>query len=482
MFGFHRPGRAAPATKTAAPRRIHGFEQLEPRTMLAAAGLSGLVAHPLAVTPANGNGLGYVTPAEISHAYGFDQVPAPANGATANGAGQTIAIVDSSDDPTIAGDLQVFDQANNLAAPPSFRKVDQTGGTNYPAVDPNWTPEIAIDVEWAHAMAPGANILLVETNTGNLSDLLAGIDYARNQPGVSVVSMSWDESEFSQEAALDSYFTTPANHQGVTFVAATGDTGAPASWPAVSPNVLAIGGTTLQTLDAQGDYRSESGWSGGGGGFSLYESEPSYQNNVQHSGSRTIPDVAYDADPNTGFMIYSSTGPGAGWSIYGGTSIATPQWAALVAIANQERTAAGYGTLRNAEADAYLLPASDFHDVASGDNGFTAGPGYDLVTGRGTPYANRIIHDLSGGVIKATEPAAKAAGISAAAARSILAAARSHVAATDHVLSTVVPEGTSQAPTTAPPATPKAPAPPPVRSSGSAASAAWLDGVAPDAR
>ena len=171
---------------------------------------------------------------------------------TPTGAGQTIAIVDAYDDPTIATDLQTFDAQFGLPNP-TFTKVNQTGGTQYPPTDPNWVIEIALDVEWAHAMAPGANILLVEANSDQLSDLLTAVNYASSQPGVSVVSMSWGCSEFAQETQLDSYFTTPAGHQGVTFVAATGDNAAPASWPATSPNVVAVGGTSLKTLDSDGN-------------------------------------------------------------------------------------------------------------------------------------------------------------------------------------------------------------------------------------
>ena len=221
----------------------------------------------IATTP----GAAPYTPAQISHAYGFDQLKPLSNGLTPTGAGQTIAIVDAFDDPTIAADLQTFDAQFGLPDP-TFTKVNQTGGTQYPPTDPNWVIEIALDVEWAHAMASGANILLVEANSDQLSDLLTAVNYASSQPGVSVVSMSWGCSEFAQETQLDSYFTTPAGHQGVSFVAATGDNAAPASWPATSPNVVAVGGTALKTLDSTGTYRSETGWNFGGGGPSAFRS------------------------------------------------------------------------------------------------------------------------------------------------------------------------------------------------------------------
>ena len=156
--------------------------------------------------------------------------------------------------------------------------------------------------------------------------------------------MSWGGGEFSSESRYDSYFTTPSGHGGVTFVASSGDSGSPVGYPAISPNVLSVGGTTLN-LNSQGGYSSESGWSGSGGGISAYESQPSYQKGVvtQSTIYRTNPDVAYDADPNTGFPVYDSYNNPASspWGQWGGTSDAAPQWAALIAIADQGRALAG---------------------------------------------------------------------------------------------------------------------------------------------
>jgi subtilase family serine protease len=283
-----------------------------------------------------------------------------------------------------------------------------------------------LDVEWAHAIAPGANILLVETASDQLTDLLAGVDYARHQPGVSVVSMSWGSSEFSQETTLDSYFTTPAGHAGVTFLAATGDGGAPANWPAVSPNVVAVGGTALLTFDATGTYRYETGWSCSGGGVSLFESAPAYQRGAVANFGRSAPDVAWDADPMTGFAIYTTTtdsGP-PGWTVMGGTSAATPQWAALVAIANQGRAVRGAAPLQSMPAALYQLPSSDFHVVASGSNGLPCGPGYNMVTGLGTPYANRAVQGLVASTSAATpvSPIGSAGNLAKPAAKSHITA------------------------------------------------------------
>ena len=387
--------------------RVCGLERLEPREMLSAAGLAAIHVQPTAARMADDSGVFGLSPAHVAHAYGFDQL------GTLAGTGQTIAIIDAYNDATITSDLNTFDNQFSTPSRPltlqpgQFQVVNQLGQVvnprapkSLPPTSPrgdDWTVETSLDVEWAHAMAPGAKILLVEANSDDLNDLLTAVSSASDAPGVSVVSMSWGSSEFPQETQLDGYFTTAAGHGNVSFVAAAGDSGTPGIWPAYSPNVVAVGGTNLLT-GASGNYRMEIGWNFGGGGYSQFEREPSYQAGVQASRVRTIPDVAYDADPNTGFAIYDSLDPyvpGGGWDVIGGTSAGTPQWAALLAVANQQRAASHLPALRAAPADLYQLPSTDFHDVTAGFNGFNAGPGYDLVTGRGTPYANRIAQALA---------------------------------------------------------------------------------------
>ena len=202
---------------------------------------------------------------------------------------------------------------------------------------------------------PARNILLVEANSASLTNLMDAVNEARNAAGVSVVSMSWGGSEFfgwngtefTGQTQYDPYFTTPTGHQGVTFIAAAGDSGvySGVQWPASSPNVLSVGGTSLYTQDKSGTYYTETSWSGTSGGFSQVEDEPSYQATVQNTGVRTIPDVAYDADPNTGFAVYDSVADQGyvGWQEVGGTSAGAPQWAAIIAIANQARVLAARG-------------------------------------------------------------------------------------------------------------------------------------------
>jgi subtilase family serine protease len=400
-------------------------EQLESRQMLSAAVASATVHYDSKILKyaANAAAIQGFSPAEIRHSYGFDRVSL-ANGAVAGtGQGQTIAIVDAYNDPNIVNDLAVFDAQFGLSAPPSFSIVNQSGGSALPSVDTGWAGEISLDVEWAHAIAPQANIVLVEANSSSVSDLMAGVNLARNLPAVSTVSMSWGGSEFetfggaefSSQTDYDPFFTTPAGHQGVTFVASAGDTGvrAGAQWPSTSPNVLSVGGTSLYTADSIGSYSSEGSWSGTSGGFSLYEGMPTYQNvAAAGAGVRVTPDVTYDGDPNTGFAVYDSLPDQgySGWQEVGGTSAGAPQWAALVAIANQSRAIAGKATLDGptgtlpALYSAYGAPGtagytnytSYFNDIVDfGRRRNGASEGYDILSGLGSPHAPSIVSLLT---------------------------------------------------------------------------------------
>jgi Subtilase family len=401
MSPAHRYGSTSCRSSVSRIRLL--IEELEVRTVPSAG--PAAVATPALTFPFPTGGF---TPYQIRHAYGFDAINFTKRTTVVpgNGAGQTIAVIDPFDDPQIANDLAAFDSAFGIPAPPSFQEVGQTGGPVPTQTNEGWAVETSLDVEWAHALAPGANILLVEANSDFLTDLFAGAQFAATQAGVSVVNMSFGSGEFQTEASYDSMFTTPHGHQGVTFVASTGDTGAPGEYPAYSPNVLAVGGTSL-TLDAAGNYASETGWGSGagqpgsGGGQSLVEREPAFQMSVQHSGMRQIPDVAFDADPNTGVPICDTLGFSGqtGWFQTGGTSFAAPAWSALMAIGNQGRVLAGKGTLldRQAAKALYGLPAGDFHDIVAGNNGYPAGPGYDMVTGRGSPLAAKVVAGLVSG-------------------------------------------------------------------------------------
>jgi len=345
-----------------------------------------------------------LSPSQVRQAYGINQVMF--GSVTGDGTGQTIAIVDAYDYPTISTDLHNFDVAFGLPDPPSVTRVNETGGSTLPGTDPSgkgndWEIEEALDVEWSHAMAPGASIVLVEASAADDPDLIAdAANTARNLSGVVAVTMSFGETESATETSDDQYFTTPSGHAGVTFLASTGDSGEPGCYPAFSPNVIAVGGTTLN-IDSSGNYLSESGWSDSGGGISAYETQPAFQKGVvtQSTTQRTIPDVAFDADPNTGVSIYDSYdyGTSAPWLAVGGTSVASPCWAGIVSVVDQGRTLAGSGSLDGSTKtlpQIYALPASAIHDITTGNNGYAAGVGYDLVTGRGSPVANILIPKL----------------------------------------------------------------------------------------
>ncbi len=288
-------------------------------------------------------------------------------------------------------------------------RVNENGGTSLPATDSTggWELEESLDVEWAHAIAPGAKILLVEASSTGMNDLLQGVSYAASH--ANVVSMSWGGSEFSGQTSYDSMFSK----SGVAFVASSGDSGAPISWPASSPNVLAVGGTQL-TLTSSGAWSAETGWSGSGGGPSAYENQPTYQKGtVTSTTMRANPDVAYNASPSTGYAVYDSvpySGTTYGWLQVGGTSAGAPQWSALLAIADEGRVAARQAPLNSTNPqqvmDILYQNPGDFHDITSGTStgspNYTAGPGYDYVTGLGSPMANLVIGSLEGSTTTST--------------------------------------------------------------------------------
>jgi subtilase family serine protease len=312
-----------------------------------------------------------LSPATIKSVYSFP------TSATA-GAGETIAIVDAYDDPTAESDLAVFSSQFGLPACTTangcFSKVNQTGGTSYPRSNAGWALEISLDIQWAHAIAPGAHILLVEANSNSFTNLLAAEDYAKTH--AQYVSNSWSGSEFSGESSYDSHFV----QSGVSFFFSSGDSGLPAEYPSASPNVISVGGTTLN-FSRTGQFLTETGWSGSGGGCSAYEPATSAQRGFASFGqvgcgsSRGTPDVSLDADPASGVSVYDSTRYQGqrGWFQVGGTSASCPMWAAR---------SADQGAVVNS---AYVYGNNiTFRDITSGNNGASALNGYDLVTGRGS--------------------------------------------------------------------------------------------------
>ena len=255
--------------------------------------------------------------------------------------------------------------------------------------------------------------------------------------------MSWGTNEYYGEWDDNSVFLTPTGHINETFIAASGDQGAwtGPTFPSVSPNVLAVGGTTL-TLGSGNTYGSESGWSDSTGGFSGLDngfryslSIPSYQVATLTAdgldyGIRTTPDVSFNADPNSGVAVYDSVNYDgqSGWFEVGGTSAAAPAWAGLVAITDQGLALAGKGTVstNQLQTELYSLPSNAFHEITTGFNGYSATPGYDLVTGLGTPVANVLVPDL----LSASGISASASVFSAASTAS--SSASSHANSNQH--------------------------------------------------
>jgi subtilase family serine protease len=331
----------------------------------------------------------------------MDAISFAANGQSiqGTGAGQTIAIVVADHNPFLSSEVKAFDSTYGLPVAPLVQ-VNLAGART----DDGWAEEEALDAEWAHVMAPGASIMVVEASSDSVGDLMTAVNFARQVPGVSVVSMSWGSGEFRGQTAYDTFFTTPAGHAGVTFVTASGDSGGRfgAQWPASSSKVVAVGATSLQ-VDALGNILSETTWPDSGGGLSLIVPEPAYQAAVQRSGRRSTPDLALDGDPNTGVPIYviSPRSGGSYWLNIGGTSLSAQLFAGIVAVADQGRALRGEGPLDGPTQTLphlYAASANDFHDVTSGSNGFRAVPGYDLATGLGSPKAALLTADLVAGV------------------------------------------------------------------------------------
>jgi hypothetical protein len=475
------------------------FEPLEDRRLLAVWPMRPAVGHAAptdilvgAAAPDASPSTSQLVPEQVREAYGLDAYNASGavtnnisfGGVAGTGAGQTIAIVDAYDDPDAVSDLATFSSTYGLPAfggsGPAFQQLTENGNavsrtvgnSNYVPPDPSgelngsnndWELEESLDIEWAHAMAPLANIDLFEATTASYTDLNTAVQYAAATTGVVAVSMSWGGSETSQTLS-DSIFITPSGHLdsdnilgGITFLAAAGDSGAYAAntssispqYPADSPNVVAVGGTTL-TVNQNGaeySYGGETSWGnntssgtagGGGGGVSVGEAQPSYQalivhstqsavvsstyssNNGQYSSPhRTYPDVSADAAGSV-LVFDSYSTAGNEWAVEG-TSLACPLWAGMIAVADQGRSIEKLGSLYgNSQTlpELYTLATGSsystfFNDVNTGNaNGPPSAttnprapsyspsanydPTYNLATGLGSPKAAALIPQLVG--------------------------------------------------------------------------------------
>lgn len=369
-------------------------------------------------------------PDQIRAAYGIQ----PLLNRGLNGAGRTIVIIDAYGSSTISSDLALFDSRWGLPAPPSFVVETPFGPPATPpdqATADGWSGETSLDVEWAHAIAPAANIVLVEAYSDSDADILNATQWVSDHNAGDVLSQSYGEAEQCMDPSLltqqDRLFAKMSK-QGITLFASSGDAGAAqytcdgsayfkaVSTPASDPYVTGVGGTTLIADGTTGRYQSESAWNettlygdaaASGGGVSVAYSSPNYQGLVERNSMRTVPDVSYNAAIFNGVIVAWN---GAFYR-FGGTSAGPPQWAALVAIADQLE----HGRIGQINQALYSTHGSGlfFHDVTTGDNsipnlkpylgarygtpihGYNAGRGYDLVTGLGTPIAATLVPYLA---------------------------------------------------------------------------------------
>lgn len=361
-----------------------------------------------------------------------------------NGAGRTIVIIDAYGSPTIASDLQNFDAVMGLPNP-SFTTITPAGSPPpFDINDPNqfgWSVETTLDVEWAHVTAPGANIVLAVAPSNNDSDILNTLTYVVDHHVGDVLSQSYGEAEACMDPSLlatQHQEFAKAAAEGMTVFASSGDSGASqpscdpnstaalfaASTPASDPLVTGVGGTTLTADTSTGAYQSETAWTEpfgcnppavalidvncSGGGFSTLFSRPGFQASSNKSSKRGVPDVAYNAGVSGGVLIFSATinvalgfpADAPIFFIIGGTSAGSPQWAGLAADGDQlaGRSLGDINPALYATSQAKSQYSAAFHDIKVGNNdvaeisgGFNAGPGWDPVTGLGTPNAASLL-------------------------------------------------------------------------------------------
>jgi subtilase family serine protease len=411
--------------------------------------VSGPSTPPDCVVPNSKETLICYSPAMIRAAYNYSATFA---GITLDGTGQTIAIVEAYGSPTMVpttspdfstSDLAIFDRTFAIPDPPSFTIVCPTLGCPVFSDAQNdevmWAIETSLDVQWAHAMAPGASIVLVVAATGAASDINAAVQSAITLPGVSVISQSFGQPESLIRSGNAEVVQAHANYEqaqlhGITVLASAGDLGATngsmranATYPASDPLVTAVGGTEglpyPAGLLASDGYGGEQVWNevdrmdgiihATGGAVSFLFPLPSFQQGLNLT-SRTIPDLSYNAAVNGGVLVHISAAllGRSGWFVVGGTEAGAPQWAGIIAMANQMSALMGEEPLGYINPALYALAqgstaANDFHDITIGNNqlsgtliGFSATPGYDLATGWGTPNVASLVPDLVNAVNK----------------------------------------------------------------------------------
>lgn len=377
-------------------------------------------------------------PAAIRAAYGLDAPIA----AGFDGKGQTIVLIEAFGSPTMGTDLAIFDAIFGLPAPPSLTQIQMPGSTPFDITDDNqvsWALETSLDVQWAHAMAPGAKLIVVAAKDNGAISLLAAQNYAVDHELGQVMSLSFGGSEVDLPRPVLNVFEHTyhrARQHKMTVIAAAGDEGSTnanadgtlkpfpnVGYPASSPHVTGVGGTSLffgtaTDADPNGTYQGEVVWNeqqagrgATGGGVSVRFKMPHYQKTAlpgsilkAANGLRAVPDVSYTAGTAGGVIVATTFLGGPAFFAVGGTSVGTPQWGAIVAIANQM----GGQPIGSLNSRLYLLGGAGLlpgftHDVTIGNNsvfgvpGYSALQGFDLVTGWGTPKGGLVSLLLSVG-------------------------------------------------------------------------------------
>jgi subtilase family serine protease len=390
-------------------------------------------AHPSALTVRPGaipSGEGY-GPSTFQAAYGLTAASA------ADGSGTTVAVVDAYNDPTAASDLATYRAAAGLPALTSgqFTQYNQTGATSpLPATAPtddDWTLEESLDVDMVSAICPLCKIDLVEATNDSGTGLYIAEETAATTLGAHYISNSWGGSESSTDLTYDSeYFGV----SGTVYTASAGDSAYSGGviYPATSPHVVGVGGTSLDTASNSRGY-TESVWEtssteGTGSGCSSNEPQPSWQAALSVitavCSQRLDNDVAADADPNTGAAVYDTTNGNGGWNEVGGTSESSPMIASVFALAGNN------GNGGNNAADSIYTHTSNLYDVTSGSNGScsssilcTAKTGYDGPTGWGTPDGLTAFQSNSttGNTVTVTNPGSQTSTVGTAASLQISA-------------------------------------------------------------
>ena len=337
------------------------------------------------------------TPQQIRIAYGINNITVPGNQL---GAGITVAVIIAYTYPNLQNDFNIYCTRFGLPLQ-TLNRVTMPGATQ----NSGWALEECLDVQQVHSVAPYASIMVVEAASASYTDIFAAINYATTH-GANIISMSFGSSEFSSQLTLSNSF----NNTSIAYVASSGDTAAVVEFPSSSPNVLSVGGTTLN-LNTSGTRVSETTWNSGGCGVSAYVTKPAFQSGISTitAARRTCCDLSLVANPSTGVYTYYN----GVWYSVGGTSVSAPLFSGMLAICNQLRVNAGKPKLTTVNGASnniltYIykqlyLPSltggaayrNNFNDITSGSDGrYRSANGYDYPTGLGSPKLNVLATSL----------------------------------------------------------------------------------------